>query len=190
MAIFGLQIYREKYLNSTLQTLRWTDLGNYLVFFKSFGAGRMRLDKHWRYCTFNNYEVNDYPFRNGYPFDDYDCTNIIYSFITIAEFSFRTGHSTRLMQFMLDGMSSAQLARVQNRLSMRLEFLTSRSRIREPWHTPIANIAGALQWVRGVERPFRLQHLARCSFARSSYGKCLPTTVKFPVRLRRYLAYY
>jgi len=162
-------------------------LGELFSLFQLSGTGKMFLDVRWDKCLFGDEDDDD---QQGiiYSIISYERNDIIRSFSSIAEFSSKTGHSKRLIQFILDGMSSTQLAGVKNMLSGRLVSVTSA----DPLDTSKDN---DLKLLREVERPFRLQHLARRTIARSLHGKRLPGApflphVKLPDRLRQYLAYY
>jgi len=125
----------------------------------------------------------------GYVFWNESCDDdngFLKSFIVVARYSSKPGHSNTLARLMLKGLSGAKLYRISRELSARFEAMTDTSD--DLLRTSTSN---ALESVRGVETPYRLKHIARHTILLALLGRDLPTAeaLGIPKQLENYLAF-
>jgi len=108
------------------------------------------------------------------------------SFTAIAGYSSKPEHSKTLTRLMLKGMSVTILYRIRRELSARLDTMTNMSD--ELLRTSTTN---ALGWVRGIETPDCLKHIARHTIILALSGRDLPTAeiLCIPKQLEYYLGF-
>jgi len=137
------------------------------------GAGMPELDSLWHKCSF----------QKGISYG----SDILEFLLVIAKFSSQPGHSKSLIRLIPDAMSVDHVIKLRRIISAHLEYMKSTNPNES--HTSLVN---ALAWVREVETPRSLQHLARRTITRSLHCRgetSLPSCTLIPEHLRDYLAY-